>query len=105
MSPLPPPPLPPPLPKPPSLPPVWRMHLPSAIRGEQDVLNIGVPFVSLRQASLPVMASWHDTTPQTPNVHTFPSATAGVLRGPLCPWGTPGFVAGNFSDHTSLPLS
>src|SRR6516162_9100956 len=84
------------------------MHLPSAMIGEADVKNLGQDLVSLRQTTLPLAASRQETTPPTPRVQTFPSATVGVLRGPGCPPATlrAAPVTGSalyLSCQTSLP--
>src|SRR5262249_47690960 len=65
--------------------PTKTTHLPSAMRGDDDVKNCGLALVSLRQTILPVSASRQETMPPTPRVQTLPSPTAGVLRGPGCP--------------------
>src|SRR3978361_891842 len=45
---------------------------------------MGRPLLALSHMTLPVAASRQERTPAMPYVQTFPSATAGELRGP--PW-------------------
>src|SRR2546423_14784929 len=82
------------------------MHLPSAIRGDEEVKNCGLALVSLRQTTLPLSASRQETTPAAPSVQTLPSATAGVLRVPGCELAAPVTAeAGYLSFQSSLLLS
>src|SRR5262249_22727066 len=70
-----------PLPRPPRK----AMHFPSTMIGETAVKNGGWALESFLHTTLPLAASRQERTPPTPKVQTFPSATAGVLRGPGCP--------------------
>src|SRR5215207_1362414 len=79
--------------------------MPSTIIVDDEVKNFGQALLSLRQTTLPLLASRQERTPRTPSVQTLPPATAGVLRGPGCFAAGPaaGCVA-YMSFHTSLPL-
>ena len=56
-------------------------HLPSTIRGDDEVKNPGLPLGSFRQATLPVVASRQESTPLRIRVQTLPSPTAGRSGG------------------------
>src|SRR5689334_9817038 len=62
------------------------MHSPSSAMGDIAVWKRGQEpeKSSLRHNTLPLPASRQETVPQTPRVRTFPSETAGELRGPPC---------------------
>src|SRR6516165_12665227 len=67
---------------------------------------MGLAFESFHHTTLPFSASRHESTPPTPNVHTLPAATAGELRGPMCPpIGTFAGSASYLSFQSSVPLS
>src|ERR1700722_16591856 len=90
-----------------SSPPICTMHRPSTITGEHEVKKRGgAAAVSVfRQISLPLAASRQDNVPCTPMVTTFPSATAGELRGPgNCEAAPLAALVANLSVHSSLPV-
>src|SRR5262245_45611967 len=88
-------------------PPSWAMQRPLTTMGEHDVKNWGaVPLKSsLRQRTLPVAASRHESVPRTPSRMTLPSTTVGELRGPEKYADGPLAPCDSYlSCHTSLPV-
>src|SRR5436190_19583418 len=61
---------------------------------------------SLRQSRFPLVASKQERTPATPSVQTFPSTTAGELRGPEWAGAAPPVTtcAAYLSCQRTLPL-
>jgi len=87
-------------------PPRCAMAMPSTMRGDIEVKNRGTVLgnSSLRHRTLPPAASRQERTPPTPSVTTFPSATAGELRGPGCREAGPVTAcAATLSFHSSFP--
>src|SRR5690348_6219857 len=86
------------------------MHIPSATSGDIAVWNRGTSSEkslvdSFRQTTLPLWASRQESTPPTPKVTTFPSATVGELRGPGCALSGPETcTAGYLSCQMIFPL-